>query len=401
MATEFDDFDQFRNHKGGGSGGGGRRLKGWKEKGKLDAWLHTKRLPVGVWRHSFPQLIVKEDRDTRVVTNLIFPVSLVCHEDESVLKEQYSRTPDDEREVPPVTCPMCKMIEHVRGMVERGDLKWTDPLFEFKGAVDSRQNTVIRAGGLFNAFGSKKLSDAQKSDMKKHGVYGSEAWKQNAMAKLSYVFPIVDNNDISAGVQVTTESALLKEKVVSVINKEMESDGTEDGNPVIRPYCIRFVYREDATDFKEKYDALPLRKVSLTEEIGRLIRAEPPDLAMFTDPFNASTLRSNVERHALVDLPWDDFFGDVQPEESEPPPESDHDLLPKNRESEQRPAAKTEAKPKAEPKTGSRKRTPAPPKDEMGDPCDDCGAPMGKRDSVCKKCGAKYEVDASTSEIPF
>jgi len=395
MATEFDDFDAFRNHKGGGGGGGGKRLKGWKEKGKLDAWLHTQRLPVGVWRHSFPQLIVKEDRDTRDVIKLIFPTSLVCHESEAVLKEQYSRTPDGEREVRPESCALCKMIEHVRGMVERNEIRWTDPIFEFKGATDPRQNITLRAGGIYNAFGSKKLSEADKADMKKHGIFGSEAWKQNAMPKLSYVFPLVDNNDVASGVQVTTESALLKDKVVSVINKEMESDGAEDGNPTIRPYCIRFVYRADATDFKEKYDALPLRKVQLSAEIERLIRAEPPDLSMFTSPFNASTVRSNLERHALIELPWDDFFGDVQADADE---RSDADERPSEREMA-KPKVESEP-PKAEAKAG-RKKTPPAPKDEMGDPCDDCGAPMGKRDSVCKKCGAKYEVDAASAGAPF
>jgi hypothetical protein len=345
-------------------------------------------------------VIVKEDRDTRDVTRLIFPISMVCHEDETVLKEQYSRTPDDAREYPPERCPLCKMIEHVRELVLRGELRWTDPIFEFKGATDARQNLTLRAGGIYNAFGSRKLTDAEKSDMKKHGIFGSEAWKQNAMAKLSYVFPLVDNNDVAAGVQVTTESALLKDRVVSVINKEMESDGSEDGNPTIRPYCIRFVYREDAKDFKEKYDALPLRKVALTAEIERLIRAEPPDLSMFTDPFNAGSLRASLEKHALVELPWDDFFANVKVES----PEADPEFIDQEPEPDsEKPRARIKAEPPAaESSKPARSRVKAdPPKEEMGDPCDDCGAPMGKRDSVCKKCGAKYEVDAADAKAPF
>lgn len=445
MGTEFDSFDDFMGHRGANVGGG-RRLKGWKEKGKLDAWLHTKRLPVGVWRHSFPKIIITEDKESHDPVTLIFPVSLVCHEDESVLREMYKRTPDDEREVPPEKCAFCKLIEHVRKKVRDDEMRWTDPVFEFKGATNPKQNIILHAGGLYNAFGNRKMSPEDKKDLKKHGIYLTEAWKENAMPKLSYVFPIVDNDNVAGGVQITVESDLLKQKVVGIIAKERESEGVEDGDPTKNPYCIRLVYRENEEDFKEKYDALRMRKIGITDEIKRLVTGTPPDLTDFITPFNPATLRSLMEKHAVVDWSdeeWDEVFDGVEAKEEvdaddedasddeksppkkkssastskKKPAEDDENASDDDDEDEEKAPKRTGSKnkdKKADAEDAPRKRRQrveekeeSPKKEskkekeeEWDDPCDQCKAPMKKGATECTKCGAKYADDTGTKP-PF
>jgi len=414
-ATEFEAFDDFLNHSGPKMRGGSR-LKSWHDASKLDAWLHTKRLPVGVWRHSFPQVIIQEDKDTRKITKLIYSLPIVCHEDESVLKEMYERTPSGERKVPPVRCPVCKLIEYVRSQVAAGTMSWIDELFRFEGASDPKHNTIIRAGGLYGAFGSRKLTDDEKKEMKSVGIYPQTAWKFNCMPKLSYVFPIVDNNNIAGGVQITTEPDLLKKKVVATIIKEKESNGAEEGDPTINPYCIRFVYREEAEDLKDKYDALRINKIQLTEEVKRLITSDAPDLSQYLDPFNAATMRSRMEKHLTdgVELPFDTLFSGVQAKDED---EEDEDASEsKEEEKEEKPAPKKTtvkkaaaakaanengAKPEGPKKAG---RRPVAPPEDMGDPCDACKAPMKKGQLECGKCGAKYADDDGTDtgdDVPF
>ncbi len=409
-AADGNSLDSFIKHRGS-LGGGSKFLKGWTEKGKLYAWLHCLQLPIGLWRHQMPMLVVKEDKDTRKVERHVWSQSLNCHETEEVLLRQNFRDKDTgEREVPPTRCPFCRFIEWVYQEVRAGRLDWTDAILKIEGADNPKENTVINAAGIYNGFAdyNNKMSDEQKADLKRAGIYQSEAWKQNGKARLSYVFTIVNNDDIAAGVQVTIEGQSLGDKVKSVINDRLESAGVEAGNPQINPYCIEFTYDEKAK-FDEKYHARYIERIKLTNEIEQLLRSDPPDLSRVLEPYNMKSFRAHLEKCLVIDAPLDDIFDVEVDEQSEsgddefPHGANAPDGEPEEEEKKAPPPPKSAPAPKAEAKSekkGGRRikkeepKAPEIPPEELGDPCDNCAAPMRKTDTKCVACGQEYEDDA-------
>ena len=381
MAKEFNSIDEWLSHRGTDRRGGDY-LRNWKEDGHINVWLHTRRLPISLWQHMFPQLVVFDDRDTGETRKAFWGRSANCHEDETVLKKRYKRDRStDEREVPPRACPQCKLAEVVRGMVREGKLKWTDEVFVFKGATNADDNQVIHAGGLYGAF-SGKLSDDDLDDLKEHGISPREAWRENSLVKENAVFCVVDDDNVEDGVQVATQTGLLGEKVRGVINDEIASKGDE-GNPVKNPYCIQWVYNDARNiEFNKKYHARRFDRCKLTPEIEQLIRSEPPDLSAMLEPFSRETFRGFAEKYAVVDLPWDDICAADEEDEPRRRGPGTAKAAPKAPESS----------PKAEPARGGRRRT--KPKVEVPTiPCDECKAPMPEDALKCGKCGAEYEQD--------
>ncbi len=401
--SDFDSFDDFMNHSSRDGGGGGY-LKGWKKNGYIDTWMHTKRLPRPTWRHQFPRLIVKEDRDTKVITKNWYMLGAVCHEREDVLKKQYKRDHDGGREVPPETCPMCRLAEVVRTMVDDGALDWTGELFRFEEA-DMRQPIVLHVGGIYGGYGGE-LDRDDKAALRDAGIYLTDAWKENTMAKLNYLFCVVDNDNPGAGVQKVFESGLLGDKVKGVLRDVALDVGKEDGDPSKHPYAIRWLHRKDEKKFDNKYHATKMSKLQLTEEIEDLIRSDAPDISRDVAPFDAATMRAVMEQHCLVELPWDEIFAGhekraegitIEEATGGAPP-----AMKATKKVERTPEVAT--KPKVPPTT-KRKAEPAaaPPPVEEEDPtlvaCDDCEAPMKADDPECKKCGKVY-VEAAKPAAP-
>lgn len=413
MGTTFNSIDAFLGHKSSISGGS-KFVKGWKEKGKLYAWLHTQQLPIGLWRHGFPMLVVRENKETGEVKKHVWNQSINCHEDESTLLRQNFRDKNTgEREVMPTRCPLCRFIEHIHQKVRTGELKWTDAILRYDGADDPKENLVLHAGGVYNGFAdyNGKLTDAQKEDLKRNKIFPSEAWKENCKAGLSYVFTMVDNDKVSDGVVITIEKSSLGDRVKDCINDTIESLGVEAGNPTINPYCIEFIYDEKA-QLQKKYSARRIERIKLTPEIEALIRSDPPDLTGVLKPFALKEFRAQLEKHLVVDVDLDWIF-DVETEteeyETDSGEDEDTDLVPASEPVQKAappapkstPKVEAKAQPAEAPKTGGRKPKVAPPADEPGDPCDNCGAAMTKKQTKCSKCGTEYEsVDEDPAPAP-
>ena len=68
---------------------------------------------------------------------------------------------------------------------------------------DPQKASTVHVGGIFNAFGRKDLSDEEKKELRAASISPKFAWKENAQAKCSYMFCVVDNDHVSDGVQVT------------------------------------------------------------------------------------------------------------------------------------------------------------------------------------------------------
>lgn len=383
MST-INSIDDFLSHSGSSSGG--KYLKGWKKKGSLKLWLHTKRFPMARWVHPVPQLTIFEDRQTRETKKAMFARDLVCWEDENFLKEQYKRGPDGRLEGgSPCKCAMCRMIDVVYQAVADGTLSWTDEIFNFDGSTDSDDDRLLLAGGITNMFGKKDLSLEQKKQLKEAGVFPSEAWNQNLQAKCQYVLALVDNDAVQDGVQIATEAQSVGNVIKAVIKDSRASLGDDEGNPMLNPYCIEITYDEKAL-MDKKYHARKIDRIKMTPEIEKLIFSDPPDFTPMARPFNQTALRPFLERYCTVELPWDRIFDvpmmSVGGEERE--------------ETEE--AAPAEAAPTPAPAAAPKRIAPkAPPVPTI--PCDKCQFPMPENVYKCAKCGEEYE-DVPADEPP-
>jgi hypothetical protein len=306
-AYETNSIDQFLKHKSNAGGAG--FLKKWTDRNpaEINTVLHTKRMPIVLWQHPFPRIMIREDKKTRQATREVWGGNYNCLEDEAILRKQYHRNDDGTRKYTPVKCPICRMVEYVRDMVEEDRLDWLTPIFRFNGDKDDR---VIHAGGLFGAFKSDDLTDDEIRQIKSIGLKMNETYQENAYAKCNYVFCVVDVDNIQDGVQIATVTNLLGDKVKEVINDKMKSAGSEAGNPFLVPYCIQWEYLKNETDIKKRYKARPMERIQITPAIQELIRSDPPDLSNVIAPFELKTMRSFLERYCLINdkMDWDYIF---------------------------------------------------------------------------------------------
>lgn len=370
-------LDEFLGHTSTARGGG--KILNWKKRNpaQIDTWLHTRSSIIALWRHGWPR-IVEIDRDGEQ-TREVWGGNFNCWESEDVLKRQYKRTDNDDRLAPPQVCPICLLLEYVRGQVRAGKLSWVEPVFRFEGD-DPEAAQVLTAGGLYNAFGGD-LSRQEVADLRRAGIRRDEAWKQSCMAKCSYVFSIVDQTEPEKGVQTAIETTALGDAVKRVIRDQIDALGANEGHPLKHPYAIRWQYKPNEVEFSKKYHALAMPKVVLAPEIRELIFDSPaPDIGAIVGRGNVASLRAVMESHALIDLPFDRLFAAAEAQEQAPSPA---------------PAARRAKAPaKAEPKE------PTYPPGTVIMPCDACGAEMAETDDTCWKCGAKYELDAPPAVAP-
>lgn len=419
MAYEPNTVDAFLQHRT--TERSGAFLKDWKKNTppKIDTWMSCRRMPIALWQHPFPKVVVRDVSGESKTE--IWGGQYNCWETEDILKTQYHRNDDGSRRKFPKRCPQCRLVESVRDMIEEGQLDWLAKIFTFEGDDDKR---VIHAGGICGMFNDRDLEDEKKEQMKKAGIRltvprggsGQAAWMENGYAKCSYLFLVVDNNNVAGGLQKTIVPSLLGDKVKEVVNDTISSLGDEEGNPWMHPYAIQWEHRPSETEFQKKYKARRMEKLPLTDEIAQLIRGEVPDLSMDLAPFNMATMRAFLEKHALIDLPWDFIFDVEKPAAAakESPKPQGRPALPGGpaRGAQARQPAPAADIPDEEPETVSSEageeedECPACHKTEAGGcphfACDGlngeggCGEPMLESDAKCAACGFVYREEAPT-----
>lgn len=434
--VKFRTMNEFGRHR---SGGGGSMLKGWKKTpGWIETWMHTQWLPMAVYRHQIPQVVIVKDRDTRDPVKRVFSKSFVCHETESVLEGQYFRDRDTgERKHKPDRCGVCKLVEwcwqqsnvfeETRDDKKPNGLRFTTPIFKFEGDLPD-ETAVLHVGGVANLF-NKDLNDAQKKDMKDAHIRVSDAWKENAWAKCQYVMRIVDDAHPELGVQTAVEASSLGDKVKEKLNDELDNDVDIQRSP----YCIKWVYDEKQTDLNKKYKAVVLRKKHITPRILKLIRGPVEDLSEdLTTPFNQQSLRATLERHCLLPkgtVPWDEIFPTPEQEKkwaledeaeekaaaAEVPDDDEVDtsgseegtkLSPRRLRDEDEEDEDDEEKEdeddEEEDEDEEEKEDDEEDEDEDEDKemaeCVECHKPMLMSASKCPHCGAEYDEDEAEEE---
>lgn len=371
MSSDFNSVDEFLSHRSVEPKK--TFLVNWKKKGGpgyIDVWLHTKRIPAPVWVHSFPVKKTWTDKLTGDEVTAYFPEKFVCHESDKFLKEFHRDLAMGKNSVVPEKCPMCKLIHHVRTQIARGKLSWTDALF---AVGEGRNEVVFHAGGIYNAFNRAKDDKEAQAELRKHGIFLKEAWKETLLAKCNYVIALVTEEN--PAVAVTLEASSLGDKIKECIATTMESMGTEDGNPFINPWCMRFKYNEDEPEFSKKYSVIRMVRTKLSPEVKELITGDPPSISAYTTPLNPAKMRLLLESACKVDLNFDAVFGSDGAEKVE------HKSTSKVK------VPSSVSKIKSEPMKGRQKKASV---EEVA--CDDCGKAMLITDAKCKHCGAEYEV---------
>lgn len=387
MAYELSTVDEFLKHRATERSYG--YLKNWKDRNppEINLFLHTRRLPVVLWQHPFPRAFVRENKETKKPERIVYGGNYNCREDEAVLRKQFHRKEDGTRKYAPVKCPMCRLVEHVRDLVEEGQMNWLTPIFRFEGDEEIQ---YVHAGGLFGMFKDDDLSDDEKKEALKAGIKFKEAWKENAYAKCNYVFCVVDAANVQDGIQIATVPNLLADKVKEVINDRGKSKGSEAGNPWLNPYCIQWEFLKHEPEIQKKYKARPM-DIPLTDAIRQHIISDPPDLSGVTAPFNLATMRSYLERWAVVKLDWEHIFNvphlpDDDTARSEPVGELPGDEGP--------------AKGGAAPEVGRCSECGKTEAEGCQHVECTCGKPILETDATCKHCGKVWIASAAPPPPP-
>jgi len=374
--------------------------------------------PVSVWRHSFPRVTSWNDKKNGgKIKRAIMGQQYVSHESEDILKAQFFRDRESGlRQKPPKKCPFSFFLQWVQDAIDIGDLSWTRPLFRFEVTNETDEGPVtevrlIHAGGIVGMFGKKDMTTDEKIELKNAGIIlrvdgkpWEGAWAQNATAKQSFVFPIVDDSAPDKGIQITIESKLVQQSVAAVIKAYREDlydpktkmTVSKAWDPFTEPYCIQWKYNPNPKNFNETYVATKVGQVQITDQIKELISGEKPDLSRDTDPFNPKSLRSVFEAHCVIDgIPWDDFFGAFA-EREQPQLNQGRGRVPEV-------GRGIDSAPPTPHNTGvAAPLSPPPPVDEQICPecgadndcphvaCDACDKPVLQTDASCKHCGLVF-----------
>lgn len=394
MSGQEISVEEFLSH----SNRGAKRkyLKNWKDEPphSILTWLSTLSKIVVTWRHPFPEVVPRQDKRTGATTKEVWGGKYNCFEDQAVLQRQGLRDRQTgERDTPPQRCPFCLMIEYVRDQVESGKLDWTTPVFKFE-ATDSEKDRILHAGGLYNAYGRRDITKEEKKELRDAGIYIKEAWNENMMAKMQYIFSIVNHEHPEDGLQVAEVPGLLGDKVKSVIAKAMKSK-KDRGNPMKFPYAIEWVYNP-AKDipFQEKYDATAMEDVELTSAIEKLIRnTDPPDLKGLLQKANPKTILARFQQYSLIDLPFESFFENIDMDASDD--EDEHDEEEEKPKRGRTPEVNTR---QAAPPAQARRRE-APKEPELVLCANEkCNKKIAVDAPKCKYCGLVYDVDGDDEE---
>jgi len=274
------DFQKDRIFKGGYG-----RLRNWKEDGDIEVWIHTasqffKRLFILI-----PYVGVKEDEKTgrEIETIMYFPY--VSHEE---IEDYVNR----KRNKQYYRCPLFRFIDWLEDNGHIGDEETV-----FSVSIGDRKRDRICTKADF--VGDKDLGD----------------WRLNMKPSLQYVMAVIDNKNVNDGVVIAAEKFSLGEAIKRAVRQEIDRKGPELGDPGQNPYCFKWVFDSSARTPADYYQAYPLERVELTDEIRELLDGEGLDLTEQILPGDPVFLRKILEEHVTIeDVPWDDLFDNIHEE---------------------------------------------------------------------------------------
>lgn len=385
---QFNDFDDWSNHKPTDRRVNNTLGSKWKDKdgdngGHICVIVHEKRAPIAVYQHQFPREIVFEDKSGQSIT-AFWSKPHTCHEPEEVLRKQYHRDDEGNREMEPTECPMCMLLEWVYQRMLDGDILAKDVLFNFDGATEAKNNARLTAAGMTGVFKAKQLPDIleeQRVPEKQND------FKELVNAKCNYILTVVDYDNPGEGVQNMCETMAVGQGIKDLYQTMKKRWGPKgDFVKLKQPLMIEFNKKAAPKD-KYKVALAPSDQVPLTPAHTEALAKPPPPLGEEYEPFDKTLMRAFMEKYwALqsIEPPWDELFG------------KDTNADSFNHGANAEPAAppKKEEKP-APQQAAPATRTPkakAPAKKQVA--CDEpnCGAMMDEDATKCPKCGAEYDI---------
>jgi hypothetical protein len=390
-------LEEFLGHSTGSVRG--NFIGKWKKRTPpvINVWLNRNNPFEVVWGHNFARIFVGDDSVRQV-----WGANFVCHEEEFVVKRQFKRSKETgEREFPPERCGFCKMLEWLHQQIASGALSWVEPVFRFEGD-DPKQTRVLHSGGLLNLYGKKNLTDDEKKELRQNGIFlrgDNGAWREVAWAKAQYVFCLVDHDNPGEGCCIDVEPVGLGDKLRMVLQDQLVVKGQEAGNPLANPYAFQFQHCPDEEEFDKKYRVRgPMEQLKLTDEIADMISADPPDTTSVTTPFNPAEVRAMLEEHALIEMPWDEFFplgqapANQAPRERPQPAPQQPRQAPRPLAPAASPAPAQRASKRSVVPVGTRPQPPVPKTEREKVRCSECQGVMFADAPICPHCGAEYDV---------
>ncbi len=390
----------FLGHSDSVSGAG--YLKKWKDDGEVDVVLHPQAPIVAAWFHQWHQIIEVTDKKTGAKKERIIPLRFNSMEAEKTLLKQYFREDDGSRSYPPQICPFSLVLEWVREAVEDRRISWVDPVFVFETKTEK---LVIHAGGFTGLFQKNDLDDDLLEELKEAEIKRKEAYKENSVCSLKYVFGVIQYDAPEEGCVIAEEPKALGQKMKRAIRDEIDKWRKIDpvkGDPFKTPYVFRWKYDQEEP-FDRAYSVVPQphETMPITPEIQSALDDEPADLSAYTEPSNVALLKSSFMRHWVHEVvpPWDELFARALEKvkgsgKEELPEEFNYGANEKgskaeSKKREPKPEKKAESTPKPEKKE---EKAPAlPPESDEVFGCDRCQQPMKATEFTCKGCGAEYD----------
>lgn len=358
---------------------GFNRLRNWREDGEVVVWLHTNSRIHKRGFHMIPYVGIKKDEGTGKERKAILFFAFVCHEDVmEVIREGKRHVPKH--------CPLCRLIHWLKG---NGDIGDSETIWD--SSVNDRKRDRICSKADFTG-----------------DTEGGGDWRLSFKAALQYIIAVIDDGKPGEGIRIAAEKFSLGEKIKSAVQKRIDSEGVEAGDPDRNPYAFKWVFNPDARVKTDYYDAYPFLQAKLTDEIAELLKAPEQDLTGWIAPGDTKRLREIMDAHVVVEgVDLDVLFDNVLPNQGTPSPdeevEADAEPEVETKKTESKPA-KTRSvaeKPKPEPKKAEPKPAPEPeePKGPLMMDCPSCRGTGKKKDKTdCKLCGGTGKVEAPEEE---
>lgn len=349
------DFQKEKLYKGGY-----KRLRNWKDDGFIEVWIHTasaffKRIFIMI-----PYIAEEKNEKTGRMQSVIKYFPYVSHEE---IDDFVNRRKNREY----YRCPLLRFIDW---LTNNGYVDDDQTVFEVSIKDKKRDRICTKADfiGDVNAGGD---------------------WQLSMKPTLQYVMAVIDNSKPKDGIVVTAEKFSLGEAIKRAVRKEIDRKGPEIGDPHNNPYCFKWVFDPRSNSPANYYDAYPMERNELTDEIAELLNEPAQDMDDWIMPGDVDFLRKIFENHITIDdVPWDDLFDNTQ-EDYSTFGGTDID----NNEDESEPKKQTKrtrasSKPKPEPE----------PEEDNSIVCPTCKGKGKRRGKKCKVCDGTGEIEVNEDD---
>jgi len=275
-------------------------LKNWKKDGEIVVFLSTQAdFCYPFWSHQFYTNEVFVDDRTGEEKEFLKLRKFVSPESDVVLKQQYFREQNngDVLQTPVLLDPFIKLREWLR--LECEDMPLDQVVFQWHDPKHNK-DIIWRRGEL------AKLVDKTK-----------DTFSHTLDAKKEYFFVVADANELSSGLQIARVTKSLGDAIRVEVEKIIDSEGEEEGNPQVTPYALKWKFDNTAPPAK-MYSAAQYKRVKPTDDVLEVINNPSfpdPEPECAPKDNDMEEIRAAMVDAATIDLPLDMLFSSVENED--------------------------------------------------------------------------------------